>query len=122
MTDFNLKHIQEAANYGKLSNHPDYKHGAILIIKNTPYYAYNRFRTHPKSPKPYKTMCAEFGAVIASRADLKAFRKAKLYVARLKKNGTLGMSKPCIWCQEMITKLGIKRVFYSTDKGYESLY
>ena len=114
--------LHQAAQYGRdCSGHPDYKHGAIIRIKNEYYYGANRLKTNSKSPKPFKGVCAEFDAVLKVCNRLlpyshKPFKKATLYVARYNKSGNLANSKPCKWCQEMIDKLGIKRVVYSTNE------
>lgn len=41
-----------------------------------------------------------------------------LYVYRQHKDGTLACARPCSSCQQLIKKMGIKRVFYTTEDGY----
>lgn len=43
-----------------------------------------------------------------------------MYVCRMKNDGW-GNSKPCIGCQRAIAEFGIKKVWYTTEKGLESL-
>lgn len=45
--------------------------------------------------------------------------KEKFVVIRLKKNGELGMAKPCSNCQTVLRALNINNVIYSTDTGFE---
>lgn len=40
-----------------------------------------------------------------------------IYVIRLMRDGSLGMSKPCQTCLTMIQKMGIRRVYYSDANG-----
>lgn len=60
---------------------------------------------------------AECDAILRARkkTDLKG---AKLYVARMRKIDKLpGISKPCIMCQKIIQRYGIKKVFYTGVDG-----
>lgn len=41
-----------------------------------------------------------------------------LWVMRFRRNGTIGMAKPCIPCQEAIRSVGIRRVHYTNDSGH----
>lgn len=56
-------------------------------------------------------------------AKFKRNTKIELIVFRVKKDGTLGMAKPCKYCVEMIRKavyvygFNIKKVTYSTETG-----
>ena len=43
---------------------------------------------------------------------------ADLYIYRSKRDGTLGMARPCQSCMKLIKQCGIKRIFYTTDDGY----
>lgn len=43
--------------------------------------------------------------------------RLSLYVVRVNKNGELAQSKPCLICQKLITKTGIKRVVYTVNNG-----
>ena len=44
-----------------------------------------------------------------------------LYVLRILKNGTQGMSKPCEFCMALIKRLKINQVWYSTKDGWERI-
>lgn len=43
---------------------------------------------------------------------------ATLVTYRNKKDGSLGMSRPCDRCMQLIKKLGIKKLLYTTDNGF----
>lgn len=46
------------------------------------------------------------------------FRKVHIYVYRETKNGDRAMSRPCESCCRALRDLGVRKVFYTTDKGY----
>src|SRR3990167_3376391 len=78
---------------------------------------YNDHRkTHPKSPHPFNTIHAEFGAFLDfgwNNSPGSVSKHVKLYVHRLKLDGSDGLAKPCQWCWGMISQLGIKDVRWS---------
>lgn len=98
----------------------DHKLGAVLYKKNRVLsIGYNKpNKTHPKSTTQFKTQHAEFDAIMGlSREDLHG---ATLLVVRNAKSGTR-MAKPCKCCMSLIEKVGIKKVIFSTNEGFEEL-
>lgn len=79
--------------------------------RNDKRYAHN---LHPKFKKAVDSFCAEKAAVLNARTDL---RRASLLVVRVKRDGSLGMAKPCPSCILYLDYVGIKSVFYSTSDG-----
>jgi len=75
----------------------------------------NSYKTHPRSTSPYKTIHAEFSAIL--RAD-KELRGATLYVVRLLATGDLGLAKPCPDCRRFIEQMNLKKIIYSTGDGF----
>jgi deoxycytidylate deaminase len=61
------------------------------------------------------TVHAEIAAILSKRKKVR-FEGAKIYVVRLKRDGTVAMSKPCEMCQHVLYNYGIKRAYYSTDE------
>lgn len=59
---------------------------------------------------------AEFDAVrkLPYETD---FEKLSLAVLRIGRLGNVASSCPCRGCQSMINQLGLKRIYYTTDKG-----
>lgn len=57
---------------------------------------------------------AEMDAVlkVRNKTDL---RGTKIYVARVKADGSIGMSRPCCICQQVLYNYGIKRAFYTIN-------
>lgn len=57
----------------------------------------------------------------ATHAEVAAIRKvanpenAVLYVARIRRTGEPGLSRPCSRCQKAIDSAGIKKVFFTVD-------
>ena len=49
----------------------------------------------------------------------KIFRKTTLYIVRTDGNGNFRNSAPCKDCFEMIIKLNIKKMVFSTNTGFE---
>ena len=47
--------------------------------------------------------------------DVSDFRRCDLYVCRVRKNNSTGLSRPCGGCSRAIVNFGIRRVYYSTD-------
>lgn len=45
-----------------------------------------------------------------------------IYVTRLMADGSLGMSKPCALCEELIRKVGIKKVVYTSRSEDTVIY
>jgi len=108
---------------------------AALVVRNRVLaYGVNRMHTHPFQAKFGKNKeslfwHAETNAIYNAvrRAEPEILAKADLYVCRIKYANTkkdqfvLGNAKPCIGCQKCITDFGIRRVFYTTESGYECL-
>lgn len=61
--------------------------------------------------------CSEHAEVAAIR-QLKNTAGVTLYVARVRKDGSSGFSRPCVNCQKYIAASGIKKVIYTDDKTF----
>ena len=92
--------------------------GAVLVHKNSIVsVGMNSYKTHPLMSRrtEWPFLHAEQHAII--RAGVDNCEGLDLYIARVLKNNTLALSKPCDVCAELIQEVGIKRTFYSTDAG-----
>lgn len=117
-----IRFFKLAEKLAQKSDHEIHKHGAVLVRKNSVIgIGFNQHKTHSKSTHPFKTIHAEFSAILNSQQE--SFEGCELYVVRKRRNGELANSKPCISCARMLESLGIKKVYYSTDKKgvYESV-
>lgn len=111
-----LRFFELAKKLAVKSNHRAHPLGSVLVQKNRVIsVGFNTLRTHTKSNNNFKTTHAEFSALFG--IDFKATRGSILYVVRIKKDGSVGMSRPCTFCQELIQAAGIKGVFYSIDNN-----
>ena len=45
------------------------------------------------------------------------FRKRDIYVVRIRADGSLAMSRPCMDCLAALKRVGIRRIYYSTNQG-----
>ena len=59
---------------------------------------------------------AEVNAVQKARNKID-LRGAKIFVARLRPRGELGMAKPCELCQHVLVRFGIQRALFSIDES-----
>lgn len=74
---------------------------------------YNNPKTHPLAKTKMKQLHAEMDAII--RCTPEQLDGAELIVVRARRDGKIGMSKPCAACNKFITSVGIKRVYYTVD-------
>jgi deoxycytidylate deaminase len=107
---------------------------AIVRGKEIISFGANQMRTHPFQAKFGKNpeslfWHAETNAIFNALrvVDVDSLKKADLYVCRVKYSSTkreqfiLGNAKPCMGCAKCIADFGVKRVFYTTETGYECL-
>jgi len=62
------------------------------------------------------TIHAEADAVLRAR-NKRDLTGSKIYVARLGKNGKIGMSAPCKTCTAILQAYGIKKAYYTVDEN-----
>lgn len=95
--------------------------GKILSIganrgKTTSYYS-RKFNNTIATEKLH----AEISSIIRClRLNDGNIRRTKMYVARVKADGSLANSRPCSVCFAVLREAGIKRVVYTTDNGWFS--
>lgn len=95
------------------------KVGAVIIKKKTilskghNYAHKSAKKLHPKFKRWENSIHAEADAILKARTDLKG---ATIYVIRLGSSGKFRFAKPCNHCKTYLKHVGIKKVFYSTDK------
>ena len=61
------------------------------------------------------TIHAEIDAIMSGRKKIR-FEGSKIYVVRVKSDGTVGNAKPCEMCEHVLFNYGIKRVYHTTDE------
>jgi tRNA(Arg) A34 adenosine deaminase TadA len=126
----NLPHFKEnrylTLAFEKLQNHPSVYlrslHVAILVkggrILSVGFNKQkkNSFVDH-YAHHPGCTTHAEVNAILKVRKKID-LTGCKIYVARLKKiDRTLGNSKPCAMCHQIIKRYGISKIYYTVEKN-----
>ena len=111
------KRMADLSSYGK------FRHGAVLVHhgvvlnashnKDKPCSFGSRFRCKSKGQA---TLHAELGAILNMPRE--STEGSDIYVVRINYDGEFRNSKPCPMCQQAMSFVGIKRVFYSTQEGH----
>lgn len=115
------KLLERATELAKMSDYSVARHGAIITRNGkTIAVGVNRRVNDPANLTNNKTDVT----VHAEIAALNACRKTNLegaivYVARVLKDDTPAMSKPCARCQEALKARGVKVVHYTVDSTLE---
>lgn len=104
-------------------DYPKFRLGSV-IYKGGRYLSvgWSKLHTHPSQIGDDR----ESQERVATHAEAHAInmcgdpRNATIYVARIGRNGKIGLSKPCNRCMELIVQAGIKKVVYTaSDSTYE---
>lgn len=77
---------------------------------------YNKYRKQSDTMLP--KLHAEINCINSIRHLDINFSKVKLYIYRIRKDRTFGLSRPCPSCMAAIKDLGIKDIYYTTNDGY----
>lgn len=126
-TDY--KYFAKARQVASISDYKKVHVGCVPVYQGQIVaIACNRDKTHPTQQyyNRYRiksdTMLPKLHAEINCLNQLKHldinFSKVKLYIYRLKNDGSYGMTRPCPSCMNAIKDLGIKNIYYTTDFGY----
>lgn len=88
---------------------------SAILVKGSRILSYgvNGYKTHPRQISRYdewRSIHAELDAILG--VSKRKLEGATLYVARKRKDGSPGISKPCSSCIKLIRSSGIKRVVY----------
>lgn len=118
------KRFEQAKEASRFSTLYQHKMGAAVFYKK--YFLAAGFNTHKTDPFTHK-----FEHAFTMHSELHALKKAKskkfdltnttIMVYREKKDGTLGMARPCEMCLEAIKLHGVKWVYFTTEAGWERL-
>ena len=121
ITKRHRRHLDLAKRIANNSDFNEYRHGAVLargksVInvsanKNSYKSWGQRFRHRDQG---HATHHAELGCILG--VDRSLTQGATVYVARLGKNGTTRLSKPCPMCEAAMRHVGIKEVIYTVNE------
>ena len=102
-----------ARNVSELSKHKKQRMGAVLVVNGHPLsVGCNQSKTHPDAP--YNGLHAEVQAMKTS-GKTKIFGSS-IYVYRRRKDGKIGVAKPCNHCIKPLEQFGVRWIYYSTDE------
>ena len=121
ITKRHRRHLDLAKRIANNSDFHEYRHGAVLARGKTvinvsanknSYKSWGqRFRHRNEG---HATHHAELGCILG--VDRSLTQGATVYVARLGKNGTTRLSKPCPMCEAAMRHVGIKEVIYTVNE------
>jgi deoxycytidylate deaminase len=96
--------------------HRQHRIGAVISYRGKLYSrGWNKSKTHPKSPHPYKYIHAEMDAIFKNPPP----PGSEIFVARIDRNGRLAIAKPCAYCAALLTAYGVHKVHYTADGGWK---
>lgn len=110
--------IELAIDEARKSPHR-FRVGAVVYLRTDRLgWGHNEhLKTHTKSWHPFKSIHAEFSAVMDALAhcgrDALLDNGVSIYVHRLKLDDSTGLSKPCQWCDIMLKQVGIRNIYWS---------
>ena len=98
------------------------KHFTYILERNKIIsFGWNQaFKTHPMAKKyGMRFLCihSELHAITNFPYRINTIGNYDLVNVRIRKTGEVCISKPCIFCQKLISDLGITTIFYSTNEG-----
>jgi len=103
------------------SDYESQKLGCVIVKKNKIIsVGFNQRKTHPKSNTRFNHIHAELSAVLG--VDKELLRNSAAYVYRETKDGKAAMAKPCPACEDVLKRVGIKKVYYSSIDGFKEEY
>lgn len=114
--------LDKAVSLALISDYKQFRHGAI-IVKNGKIVSVG-VNYYINDPRNMADNLLKGVSCHAEVAALNSARKtnldgATIYVARVLRDGTPAMSKPCNECQKALKARGVKKVFYTIDSSME---
>lgn len=99
-------------------NHNTFRLGAAIFSKSILFASgHNSYKTHPKTQNisVWPHLHAEQAAIFS--LGMNNCKNKVMYVARVMKNGHIGLAMPCSICQKLIKTVSLKVVYYSCYKS-----
>jgi deoxycytidylate deaminase len=113
-----MKYFDLAKKMAKKSNHPQHKIGGCVVSKSKIVsVGFNKYKTHAKSNHPFQHVHCELDCILGIEENL--LKDCTIYLYRETKNGTVAISKPCIWCDRLLKNVGIKSVCYTDNNSFK---
>lgn len=88
--------------------------------KNHLSHKFGEYKAHKTFTETYKpSIHSECAAIIKfGETDLSGYEVCNV---RIDNNGSLSLSKPCSNCAKLLSSLSPKKIFFSTENGFEEL-
>ena len=103
------KFFHEAMLESVKSRHPRFKHGSVVVHRNS---------IIGRGANIGFTHAEVYGLINISNIRKKCI---SVFVVRVSFSGEFRNSRPCARCHAYMKKIGVSRVFYSTDGGFEKM-
>ena len=116
------KTIEIAYNSQGVGKNNNVRIGAILINKkHVISFGTNSYDTHTVMTRFHRFPFthAEARAVIRVGVYPWSCKELTIFIARIKKDNSLGMSRPCSGCMQLLRYVCVKRIIYTTGFGRE---
>lgn len=129
LTKTRRMYFEAARMMAELSDFPKVKVGTVAVYKHHIISSgHNSKKTAPLQKKyniyrfseeTIHSLHAELSCLkpLIGRKDIN-FKHVDLYVYRAGNNNTALLARPCPSCMKLITELGIKNIYYTTNTGY----
>lgn len=125
------KMLTKAKEASKNSTYPQHKIGAVLVYgnkilaigfntckTNPAQKRYNLYRNFKKYESPNNGYLHAEGLILIKTRFLDInWSKTTLYIYRQRKDGSIGLAKPCPGCQIALEERGIEEIYYTDDKS-----
>lgn len=133
ITKTDYKYFNKAKQAATISDYIKTHIGCVAVYQNQVIgIGCNSNKTHPiqKQYNRYRNLYivghteampklhAEISCINSIRHLDINFSKVKLYIFRVRKDGLIGISRPCPSCMAAIKDLGIKDIYYTTNDGF----
>lgn len=112
-----------AISTAEKSDHSRWRLGSVIwrggsVIST----GFNRVKNDPAIIENDKYFHCTVHAEVDALKNAGSAEGAKIFVARITRSGRLGLAKPCPRCEDAIREAGIKKVFYTDEKGQWSWF
>lgn len=97
-----------------------HKHGAVVVKSGRVLgMGYNKARNHPSVVMEgrHSFDCGYHAEAVALKDAGENSRGATIFVARINRNGSDLLSKPCENCQKLIEESGVKNVIFTRSNS-----
>lgn len=101
----------------------NFRLGSVIVNKKKIEVAkFNCLKTHPKLCKyySYPYLHAEANCILSLGLD--NCEDKIIYVARVLRDGSQALAKPCSSCYQLIKDVGIREIYYTTPNGFQGIY